>query len=92
MLTGAEIDQIAGLLHLRERQPFSIVATADVLKGLGANPIFGVLASDVVQRMSAGIGDSFFPAPGLIAEFFAVPGKLPLYLEGENPATADQDP
>jgi pyrroloquinoline quinone biosynthesis protein B len=88
VLTGAEIDQIAGLLHLRERQPFSIVATADVLKGLGANPIFGVLAPDVVQRRSTGIGDSFFPAPGLIAEFFAVPGKLPLYLEGDDPELA----
>src|SRR4249919_54739 len=31
VLTGAEIDQVAGLLSLREREPFALYATAEVL-------------------------------------------------------------
>jgi pyrroloquinoline quinone biosynthesis protein B len=88
VLTGAEVDQVAGLLTLRERQPFTLYATADTLATINANPIFGVLASGVVARQPVSIGDSFAAAPDLLVEFFAVPGKPPLYLEGENPALA----
>jgi pyrroloquinoline quinone biosynthesis protein B len=88
VLTGAEIDQIAGLLHLRERQPFSIFATTAVLGALDANPMFGVLAREVVARKSIPIGASFFAAPGLAVEYFVVPGKQPLYLEGDDPELA----
>src|ERR1700730_2034501 len=42
ILTGADVDAIAGLLHLRERQPFAIYASERVLGVLKANPIFGV--------------------------------------------------
>ena len=88
VLTGAEVDQVAGLLTLRERQPFALYATADTFATVGANPIFGVLAPDVVSRQPVSIGDPFTPAPDIEAELFAVPGKLPLYLEGESPALA----
>jgi pyrroloquinoline quinone biosynthesis protein B len=88
VLTGAEVDQVAGLLTLRERQPFALYATADTFATVGANPIFGVLAPGVVSRQPVSIGDRFTPAPGIEAELFAVPGKLPLYLEGESPALA----
>ena len=50
VLTGAEIDQIAGLLNLRERQAFALYGTAESLASLGANPMFDALASDVVSR------------------------------------------
>ena len=33
VLTGAEIDQTAGLLNLRERQPFTLLGTAETLGG-----------------------------------------------------------
>ena len=36
-----------GLLHLRERQPFTLYASERVLAVLKANPIFGVLADGV---------------------------------------------
>src|SRR5581483_1002128 len=42
VLTGAEIDQTAGLLNLREPQPFLLAATAETLAALDANPMFGV--------------------------------------------------
>ena len=88
VLTGAEVDQVAGLLTLRERQGFTVFATADTLAALAANPIFGVLAADLVTRKAVAQGESF-PLPGGIdAELFAVPGKVALYLEGDDPALA----
>src|SRR5262249_47059672 len=40
ILTGAEVDQVAGLLNLRERQSFAIYATAATLDAIAANPSF----------------------------------------------------
>jgi pyrroloquinoline quinone biosynthesis protein B len=88
VLTGAEVDQVAGLLTLRERQIFVLYATDDTLAAVTANPIFGVLAPDVVCRRPVALGERFAAAPDMQMELFAVPGKLPLYLEGENPALA----
>jgi pyrroloquinoline quinone biosynthesis protein B len=88
ILTGAEVDQVAGLLTLRERQAFTVLATSDTLTALEANPIFGVLGADMVHRQSVALG-ARFPLPGgLEAELFTVPGKVALYLEGEAPALA----
>ncbi len=88
VLTGAEVDQLAGLLTLRERQAFTVFATAETLAAVAANPIFGVLAPDLVARKPV-VLDRPFPLPGgMSAELFAVPGKVALYLEGENPALA----
>jgi pyrroloquinoline quinone biosynthesis protein B len=88
VLTGAEVDQVAGLLTLRERQKFALYATDDTLAAVTANPIFGVLAPDVVSRQPVALGERFAATPDMQMELFAVPGKLPLYLEGENPALA----
>lgn len=87
ILTGADVDAIAGLLHLRERQPFTIYASQRVLAVLAANPIFGVLAKGCVRRQEVPLGQPFEPrhadgsASGLLVELFAVPGKVALYLE-----------
>ncbi|MEA2755650.1 MAG: pyrroloquinoline quinone biosynthesis protein [Aliidongia sp.] len=87
ILTGGDVDAISGLLTLRERQPFTIYATGRVLSVLDANPIFEVLARDVVMRQSVSLGrETMLATPdgidsGLSIEFFAVPGKVPLYLE-----------
>lgn len=91
VLTGAEIDQTAGLLTLRERQPFALHAASETLAAIAANPMFNVLATDMVTRKRAAIGKPFSLPGGLEAELFAVPGKLPLYLEGSNPNTARED-
>src|SRR6202167_4949055 len=90
VLTGAEVDQIAGLLTLRERQRFTLFATAQTSATLNANPIFGVLAADVVTRSAVAPEEPFALPGGLTAELFAVPGKVPLYLEdGGAPAPAE---
>jgi pyrroloquinoline quinone biosynthesis protein B len=90
VLTGAEIDQTAGLLSLRERSPFTIMATATTLAAVADNPMFGALAPDVVSRSAIFPGQRFKLAGGLEAELFMVPGKVPLYLESENPETAEE--
>src|SRR5712671_6895237 len=50
LLTGAEIDQVTGLLSLREREPFTICATAATHATLADNAIFSALAPDLVTR------------------------------------------
>jgi pyrroloquinoline quinone biosynthesis protein B len=90
VLTGAEIDQTAGLLSLRERSPFTLVGTAATLAAVADNPMFGVLATDVVWRRAVAPGERFSIGDNLKAELFIVPGKLPLYLEGDNPDTAGE--
>jgi pyrroloquinoline quinone biosynthesis protein B len=81
VLTGAEIDQTAGLLNLRERQPFTLAATAETLAAVGANAMFEALAADVVTRRPIEIGKPFALPGDMMAELFTVPGKVPLYLE-----------
>ena len=90
VLTGGEIDQTAGLLSLRERSPFMLMATAATLAAVADNPMFGVLSLDVVSRRAITPGEKFALGGGLQAELFMVPGKLPLYLEGNNPQTAEE--
>lgn len=89
VLTGAEIDQVAGLLSLREREPFTLYATAATLRILVDNPVFGVLANDLVTRHAVPPGQSLQLPGGMQAEVFAAPGKIPLYLEGEPPESVD---
>ncbi len=81
VLTGGDVDVIAGLLTLRERQPFALHAAAAVLDILKANPIFDVLAAGVVDRREVALDQAFALGDGLEATLFAVPGKVPLYLE-----------
>jgi pyrroloquinoline quinone biosynthesis protein B len=88
VLTGAEVDQVAGLLTLRERGAFAVFATAETMAALNANPIFGVLAPDLVTRKIVARDDPFALPGGLQAELFAVPGKVALYLEGDEVALA----
>jgi pyrroloquinoline quinone biosynthesis protein B len=91
VLTGAEIDQVTGLLTLRERQPFTLHATAETLAAVAANPMFKALAPDVVTRHEIA-PDAAIALPGSFsADLFPVPGKLPLYLEQGTPDVARED-
>lgn len=87
VLTGADVDFIAGLLTLRESQTLALYASDRVHRQLSANPIFNVLdprfvvrhalpsASRLPLRSAAG-----HPS-GLEVEAFVVPGKVALYAE-----------
>jgi pyrroloquinoline quinone biosynthesis protein B len=90
VLTGAEIDQIAGLLSLREREPFMLCATATTFAIIEDNSVFGVLPPDLVRRQAMTTGQPYAFPGGVQAELFAVPGKAPLFLEGEHPDTASE--
>jgi len=87
VLTGGDVDAVAGLLTLRERHAFTVYATARIHQVLDANPIFEVLARDTVTRQCVAVGALVaLTAPdgtpsGLTVELFSVPGKVPLYLE-----------
>lgn len=82
LITNGDIDHVAGLLHLRERQPFTLFATAGIHATLSANPVFGVLDPALVARVEITLGTAFPLCPGVEATLFPVPGKVPLYLEG----------
>ena len=90
VLTSAEVDHVAGLLSMRESQPFVLWATRRVLSLLAENPIFGALNPDLVQRRAFALGEQVELAGsdgplGLAMMAFAVPGKVPLFLEGRDP-------
>lgn len=83
LVTNGDIDHVAGLLTLRESQPFALFATPVIHETLADNPVFGVMRPDLVPRAQVAPDVSFTLAPGVEAMIFAVPGKVPLYLEGE---------
>jgi pyrroloquinoline quinone biosynthesis protein B len=92
ILTGADVDAIAGLLHMRERQAFTLYGSDRVLRVLKGNPIFNVLSDECVRRETVPLGRAFEPrhvdgsGSGLEIELFDVPGKVALYLEtGSSP-------
>ncbi|GGC42711.1 coenzyme PQQ synthesis protein B [Siccirubricoccus deserti] len=97
VLTGAEVDAIAGLLTLRERHPFALYAGAPALGVLAANPIFQVLDPALVPRRrlpleeGTPLCDAAGTPLGLTLEAFAVPGKVPLFQEagGADPGRAE---
>jgi pyrroloquinoline quinone biosynthesis protein B len=89
VLTNAEVDSAAGLLALRERQPFTLFGTQATLDAIGANRRFDVVDRAVAPRRAVAIGEQFEPLPGIKLEMFAIPGKVPLWLEEGNVSTDD---
>lgn len=87
LLTNGDIDHVAGLLTLREKQAFDLFATEAIHDVLGANPIFQALDAALVNRHPVALEEAFELVPGLSATLFAVPGKVPLYLEGDTVET-----
>jgi pyrroloquinoline quinone biosynthesis protein B len=97
VLTGGDVDALAGLLHLRERHRFTVYAPSRVLSVIADNPIFGVLSPDYVRQLELpfderiGLAGASGPS-GLTVAAFAVPAKVPLYLEtaGEEPPLTEE--
>lgn len=90
VLTGAEIDQIAGLLSLRESAAFMLYATPASHAAVASNAMFGAMG--LMKRHAINPGDRFMLAGGIAATIFMVPGKLPLYLEGQSPELDVESP
>lgn len=83
LVTNGDIDHVAGLLTLRESQPFDLFATDAIHRALADNPMLAALRADLVPRRTVALDQTVELAPGLSATLFAVPGKVPLYQEGE---------
>ncbi len=89
LLTGAEVDAIAGLLHLRERQAFTLLGVAGTFAVLGQNPIFRALNPEFVTRQPISLNEAF-EMLGIAVRVYPVPGKVPLFAEGAgDPGVAE---
>jgi pyrroloquinoline quinone biosynthesis protein B len=89
LLTGAEVDSIMGLLHLRERQPFALFGAPQTLAVLDENPIFRALNPEFVTRRAI-TTDMAFEVLGITVTAYALPGKVPLFAEaGEDPGVTE---
>ena len=90
LVTNADVDHVAGLLSLREAQPFALYATRRVHSVLDANAIFNVVNREHVPRRpvqlneSMPILDAAGEPTGICIETFTVPGKVALWLEDPN--------
>ena len=101
VLTNGDVDHVAGLLTLRERQNLSVYAHARVHSVLKENSIFNVLNSDYGDRREMKMNVEFElknkegKGSGIFVEAFEVPGKIALWLEdeskGENFGTQEGD-
>jgi len=60
ILTNGDIDHVAGLLVLREQQPFTLFATPEILRILDENPIFNAVNKAVVDRVAIELGQRCF--------------------------------
>ncbi|WP_138471494.1 pyrroloquinoline quinone biosynthesis protein PqqB [Poseidonocella sp. HB161398] len=87
LVTNGDIDHVAGLLTLREKQPFDLFATAEIQAALSGNPMMAAVDAALVPRRTVSLEMPFELLPGLTARLFPVPGKVPLYLEGAEVRT-----
>jgi pyrroloquinoline quinone biosynthesis protein B len=96
LLTSADIDQIAGLLSLRELQPFRIYCTPSLRQILQQdNSVFGMLNRVPQQACWTDIrlGESFpllamsGEESGLCCEVFSLGNKYPVYVSPKRAAT-----
>lgn len=88
-LTNGDVDHVAGLLTMREAQPFSIYAARRVIDALSANPIFSILQPQLVPFTELHLENSHEISGaqidlGLELMAFSVPGKIALYLENKD--------
>ena len=87
LLTNGDIDHIGGLLILREKEPFTVFLTSEIAKVIETNPIFAALDRDLVTFVEVELEKPFLLLPEVTATLFSVPGKVPLFMEGEEVIT-----
>jgi pyrroloquinoline quinone biosynthesis protein B len=90
VLIGGDVDALAGLLVLREKQPFTLYAPLELLDLLGQNRIFDVLDASLVRREAIVPLEPVACGADLVLTLLPMPGKVPLYLE--QPGAAEPEP
>jgi pyrroloquinoline quinone biosynthesis protein B len=92
VLIGGDVDALAGLLVLRERQPFTVYAPRPLLDLLEENRIFDVLDPAVVRREALVPLEPIACGGGLMVTLLPMPGKVPLYLEERGATEPEPGP
>jgi pyrroloquinoline quinone biosynthesis protein B len=90
VLVSADVDGIAGLLTLREQQPFRIFAPEPILQILRDNRLFASLDPSLVERVAIRPEQAVDTSFGLHLTLLTMPGKVPLYHEDRSAAVAEQ--
>ncbi|HEY6084486.1 MAG TPA: MBL fold metallo-hydrolase, partial [Nitrospira sp.] len=95
LLTNGDLDQVLGLLSLRENQSLHVYATDRVRHGfMEGNSLYGTLCRTPDQvtwhALKLTVTDQLLLTAeglpsGLTVTTFAVPGKVPLHLENKLP-------
>jgi pyrroloquinoline quinone biosynthesis protein B len=91
-LIGGDVDALAGLLVLRERQAFTVYAPRPMLDLLQENRIFNVLDPALVRREVLSPSQPVACGGGLVLTLLTMPGKVPLYLETADASAAEPGP
>jgi pyrroloquinoline quinone biosynthesis protein B len=82
---NGDVDNIAGLLVMREMQPFTLWATPSVMAHTTGG-VFGVLNAGLVKRQTVKLEEPIDTGLGFTITPFVTPGKIPLYMESANEA------
>lgn len=82
-VTNGDVDHLTGLLTLREQQAFTLYGSRATLAQTTGG-VFGVLNPNLVERVSVNLGETVDPGLGFTITTFAVPGKVPLYMESAD--------
>jgi pyrroloquinoline quinone biosynthesis protein B len=89
ILLNAEVDSVAGLLTLRERQAFDLIAPPEILAVLAENPIFAALDRELVRRVALAPGEPVQVGLSLRLTLVPIPGKVPLFAEEPRSGVAE---
>jgi len=100
LITSADIDQIAGLLSLRELQPFRVYCAASIRRILREdNSVFGMLnrVPDQVRWQDVQVGEGIplltdtGVASGICCEVFSVSSRYPAYVSSDRVVESKAD-
>jgi pyrroloquinoline quinone biosynthesis protein B len=92
ILTSADLDQVLGLLLLREFQPLTVYATSLVRRTLEANSFFRMMERVPGQLTWVEIrpGEAFAMDDQLTCTPIPLPGSLPYYARESGPLDAEE--
>ena len=91
-IVSADVDGISGLIVLREKQPFRLLAAGPMLDIIESNSVFGVLDPALVKRERVVVNEPVTIGSELRLTLLTMPGKVPLYLETQGAQVAEEGP
>lgn len=89
-VTNGDVDHLTGLLTMREQQPFTLYGSKLTL-ALTSTSVFGVLNKELVRAVPVHLETPVDTGLGFTITPFAVPGKVPLWLESAEVKIGTED-